>query len=720
MNFRRLPLILACVLGMSGSLCLNAAEEDSSFAKGVTIDLRDPTFTQGVLSTENGGVVTAPDLRIQAQKIIYTKKVIDGTPVYTIDAEGSLMLEMHGYIFVGDRLFYDFQTQSGTIYEGRTSSGPWFISGEQIEICPEGGFVIYNGSVTSSENINPEWKLEAETTYVALNHYIEAENLKLRIFTIPVLKLSKFHANLQSAFESPFQTYGKWGGKKGPRGGVIYEVISWEDFKLFARLDYRLNRGPGGGIETYYESPDGKRIVKTINYAAKDNSVSDLHEKTRYRFQGIYRDLLLDDKLYVDLTYDKLSDKEMASDYDELGFGIETCGRTQLEFLRHHDDWIANLLTRVRVNQFQTVKQELPTLAISWRPFELGESGIINSSSVSASYLDYTYANDFTEASDYNSPRLEFQPRFYRPFHFGFLRATPEVGASVIIYGNSPHRDTRMLFTGITSLELNTSLYKYHGSWKHLIEPYARYDYFTSPTINPNDHYIFDISDGWYRLDTVKFGCRHLIINRDWDGILFKKFGADVWTNAFIDTPATHSVFPKVYGRLNVFTTPTLFNSFQTAWNIHEGELDHFNFRTAWTVSKDLAFSVEFRHRCSFDWRKVQKMNFILDSFRPIEELRHSALSDRRDTLLIQAFCRINPSWAIAFESRNGWNRRHQPNYTEYEFDIMGHLTGGWNIKASYQHREDKLDDRVAFYVTFGFKRPGLEEQECRIPFLDF
>ncbi len=74
----------------------------------------------------------------------------------------------------------------------------------------------------------------------------------------------------------------------------------------------------------------------------------------------------------------------------------------------------------------------------------------------------------------------------------------------------------------------------------------------------------------------------------------------------------------------------------------------------------------------------------------------------------------------MEFKSRQGWNRRHQPNYVEYEFDVLGRLTGGWNIKASYQHLENKLEDRIAFYINFGFKRPTFEDQECRIPFLDF
>lgn len=690
------------------------------FTKGVQVDLREPHYEDGVLRTCKGGVILAPDIRIQAQELVYTKKVVDGSPLHTIFAHGDLMMEMGEYLFVGDSLEYDFEAKTGTILNGRTQSGPWFIFGDSIEICPTGGFTVTNGVVTTSENILPEWQISSAWTHVSLNHYIEAQDVRFKIENITLLKLMRFRTNLKSVFEVPLRFYAKWGGKQGPRAGVIYEVISWENFQAFARFDYRFNRGPGGGIETYYQSTDGKETFKTINYAANDNSIYNLHEQVRYRFQGIYHNLLFDDKLQVDLTWDKLSDKDMATDYHDRGLELDTCGRTQLEFLRKEENWIANFLTRVRVNQFQTVKQELPTFATSWRPFVLGKTGIISENYFRASYLDFTYANDFTHDVDYNSTRVELQNRLYRPFKLGMFRATPEVGFVGIYYGNSPLHESQLLILGLASFEVNTSIYKNLTFGKHLVEPYVRYDFLTSPTSNPNQHYIFDIDDGWYRLDMVRIGIRQQLTFFNEEDTLFRKIFADIWTNAFVDTPTVGETFQKVYAKVIWNTRPTLRYSVQTAWNFFAKELDHINFRTDWTVSRDLAFAFEFRHRCAYDWRKVDHFNFILDSFRSEEQLLHSSVSDRRNTLLFHGFYRLNPTWALQFESRTGWNRKHQPNYNEYELDLIGRFRGGWHFRASYQHREDWLDDRIAFYINFGFRRPLEEEEECCVPFLDF
>ena len=53
----------------------------SPFAQGVTVDLRNPVYSDGVLSTECGGVIQGPNLRIQAMRISYTRKLKEEEPI---------------------------------------------------------------------------------------------------------------------------------------------------------------------------------------------------------------------------------------------------------------------------------------------------------------------------------------------------------------------------------------------------------------------------------------------------------------------------------------------------------------------------------------------------------------------------------------------------------------------------------------------------------------
>ncbi|MCE5317196.1 MAG: hypothetical protein LLG04_07525, partial [Parachlamydia sp.] len=317
---------------------------------------------------------------------------------------------------------------------------------------------------------------------------------------------------------------------------------------------------------------------------------------------------------------------------------------------------------------------------------------------------------------DYDSSRLEYSQKFYRPLHISGFNLLPQAGGTAIYYGNTPLHRPRWVAAGILGFDFNTRLQRFYGDTKHVIIPYANYSYITYPTTNPHDHFIFDIEDGWYRLDMVRFGIKQFLYVKDCLGMIERRWSADIWANAFFDTHTIPQKIPKVYGSFVMKSSPTLLHVFQSAWDLEFGMLDHFNYRIEWTFSADLALTVEYRHRDSLDWRKVDHENFILDSFRSIHQLRRSSLSDRRDTLLFHIFYRLHPNWAIEFQSRQGWNRLHERGYSEYEIAFLTTLRSAWNFKLSFRHQED--DDRFAVNFSIGLRRPDLEK--CLIPCLDF
>lgn len=671
----------------------------------ITVDLREPLFIDNVLSTEKGGIISGTGFRIQALKIRYFRQNIEGKPAYTLVAEDQLMMEFQEYVFVGDRLEYDFQTGRGIIYNGRTAIEPWFFGGKTIEICPDGSYVIHDGFITTSENINNDWELLTKEASVNKNKDLAARDIQLRIINIPLFWIPRYKTNLTAIFDSPLKYSVRWGGKQGSRLGIIYEIFSWQRFKLFLHADYRFKRGPGGGFETFYKTEDGKGRFETINYIAKDFAIPHPDEKWRYRFQGTYTHLLFDDRVSVDLCYDKLSDREMATDYDDKGLDLEAAGRTQLLIRRQDSWWITNFLTRLQANNFQTVNQELPTLETNWRPFELGPTGIILDNGYKASYLDFAYANNTVGVHDYRSARFELQNRIYRPFKSPFFTLTPQIGFTGIFYSQVPHDDHRWLAVGSFGGDLRSNLFQRFGPCKHVIEPYLSYQYLTFPTSTPHQHYIFDLDDGWYRLNNLKCGIGQNLYAKMEDEEIKRLLHVDLYTYAFFDTPTIKSTFPRVYGKLIYRSYPTVCHTIDAAWDFEHGEVYHFNALTQWTVNQNFAISMEYRHRSRFDWRKADHDNFILDSFKSEKKLLRSPVSDRRDTLLLHFFYQFHPSWALEFEARNGWNQIVQPSYTEFEVDLLGAIGAAWNIKLSYQHKEEDKH-RIAIYATVGMPKP--------------
>ena len=703
-------------------LPVRAQEMDKLLQEGlqenITVDLREPIYSDGVLSTEQGGVITASQLRIQALHLCYTRKMVDKNSVWTIEAAGELIVEFGDYVFVGEKLIYDFQTKEGIIYKGKTAVEPWYFGGEKLELRPDGSYIIYDGYVTTSEKDEPDWGIYSKVVYVEQDRYMRAQQVHLRVFNYTVLWIPTLRANLDSVFDNPIRYRFRWGGRQGPRFGLTYEIFSWDLWKVFVRFDYRLTRGPGGGIETRYHSEDNKTVFQSINYLAKDSSILHPTEKARYRFEGIFRKMMDGDKTSILLTYDKISDKDLPSSYYDRDFDFDTSERTQLLVRRQEEDWIGNFFTRLRINSFETVKQDLPSFEVNLRPFALRRTGIIVENCASVSYLDFKYSKFLLHVKDYASTRFEYRPTLYRPFVIGrFFTLTPEIGMVTILYGNSPERREQWMTLGKAGLDIQTQLYRYYGSLKHVIEPYASYRYYSSPTSSPHQHYIFDLSDGWTRLNSLSFGVNNAFYAKKCNFCVKRILSADLYTYAFFDTNKMRQAIPRVYGSFIFFSLPTVKHTLDTAWNLEHQQIDHFNFRSEWTLNSDFAIAFEYRHRDAFCWRKVDKENFFLDAFRSEEQMRHSPLSDRRDTLLLHFFYRFHPNWACEFTSRQGWNRLREPSYLEYEIDLLTTVQTAWHLRFSFQHQEN--DNRVAMYLNIGLKRPDQADSPRKVSSFD-
>lgn len=677
--------------------------EDSAVNEEITVDLREPIYADGILTTEKGGVVTGPQIRIQALNIRYKKKDADGNLISQIEASDELLIEFGEYLFTGQQLIYDFKTKTGMIFQGRTAVEPWFFGGDSLELRSDGSYLITNGYVTTSEKDVPDWGIFASTILLEEDQYLQAQEAKLKIFNYSLLWIPNFKTNLATIFDNPIRYRFKWGGRQGPRFGLTYEVFSWKRWQTFLRFDYRITRGPGGGLETYYLSEDHKTRFQSINYVSKDSSLYHLHEKIRYRFEGSFH-TSFNQKTDFMFSYDKLSDIDMPESYDDRDFSFETSKRTQLLIRHAEENWISNFYARVRVNSFQTVKEELPTFSTNFRPIAFEKSGIIFQNQASASYLDYKYSDNLVHIPDYCSTRFEYQPLLYRPILMGPITCTPEIGGVAIVYGNSPHKESEWVTLGIVGCDLTTQLHRYYDNRKHLLEPYAQYRYYTSPTSSPNQHYIFDINDGWTRLNELTFGIKNSIYDKDEEGNVKKVFYNNLYAHTFFDMDTFKFNIPRLYTNVIFSTLPTIQHFIDAAWDFEHAQVDHFNIRTEWTLNSDFAISAEYRHRSSWCWRKVDPDNFFLELYRNENQLHHSTVSDRRDTVLFHFFYRFRPDWAVEVSSRQGWRRKHEPSYTEFEINLYTTIQTAWNLQLSYQHQE--TEDRVAIYMNVGLKKP--------------
>ncbi|NGX50213.1 MAG: LPS-assembly protein LptD [Chlamydiae bacterium] len=669
-----------------------------------TINLKDPQYRDGTISTDQGGVITSPELRIQARHIVYINRGEKGEAVHRVIAEGELMVDRGGHTYVGRRLEYDFITKTGIVYDGVTAIDLWFLGGEKIRLNPDKSFYLYNAFVTTSENQKADWKIHSRTVEITKKNQLAAKNVTFRFFETPIFWLPSFKSNLKTVTDSPVRYRLDWDKGLSPKLDMRYRIYSWEKLALFLRFNVRPSKGVGAAFESDYHSLNRRTQFLTRSYVDHDAFYRDTNSdrpRTHYRLQGLYKVQNEKGNTHLHATYDWLSDKNMQTDFNDDQFELKTAKETVLE-MRNTQDWmIFGINGRFRVNTFQGMKQELPETFWTPKSFQLGESGIISQNRLKVAYLDYVSATDI-EASvpDFNAARLSTHNELYRPFTRSGFTLTPLIGFNGIFYGDSQldHPVGQAVLT--YQLLLDLMLKRNYPRACHHLQPYAVYQGLTHPTTSPDSPYIFSIQDGFNRLNLLKTGVRNLFYFKS--APLFEpNIIADLYAYSFFADSTFKKTVPKIQGDFTWNFPSWRFQS-RLGWNIEEQLLDYANIALAWTINENFAFKTEYRHRSRFYWRRDDPNNFIMEVSRDISDLLKSPLSDGRNTLLSQLQIKIAPQWIARIESHIGWGRGKEPNYNEVKVDLITMISTSWRLRITFVHAPapKKKNDRFAFGLS--------------------
>lgn len=689
------------------SLCsfsLLSSEEISKFV----INLKDPQFSSGVLKTENGGVITAPDLRIQAQKIVYTNTTVDGYKVQKVVAEGNLMLIYNERVFVGNCLEFDLLRRTGTLIQGKTQVGIWYLGGDQIELCEDGTFYVYGGFVTTCDSQNNPWEIISDSIEIEKGYLMTARNVKIRLLKVPVFFFPIYKSNLKRfGPDAPVRYRLLYDKGLGPKISMRYRFISTETFNAFLRFDYRFKmgedrsfkrRGPGGALEADYKSLNGRTTFITRNYGALDKIFPDENGSTRYRFQGILKSRSEDARTKLHLQWDRLSDDRMVSDFPDKDFEVKTEKATYMLFSHYSENSFIQFGARPRINSFQTLNQEIPNSAFGIRPFELWRTGIISENYANASYLDYTFVKQLDSIlRDRKAGRLETMNSIYRPITFNGVNATPRISLVGIFYSRSPdHQSTEQLVFTYGG-DLSTSISKRFCNYKHTVEPYFSYLGYTRPQAAPDNYFVFDIHDGYARLDQLRIGVRNLIFSNE-NSVFLPSMNLDIYGYAFFGARSFEKMIPRFYADLNINKQNWALYG-QLAYNFDHTILDTGNAHLLYTLNQSIAFGLEFRYRSKFYWRKAAHNNFVMDFDRPLDDLLISSLSDKRNTFLTKLHIRFSPRWNMQLQSFHGWNRKGEPSYSGTKVELYTMLNCNWQFRITYEYQPNS-----PFRLSYNFK----------------
>ncbi|MDF2549238.1 MAG: hypothetical protein K0S07_305 [Chlamydiales bacterium] len=682
-------IFLSLLILYSSALAGN--EVAGLFDAETSIDLKEPTYKNGILSTDQGGVIRNEKIYIQAKTIAYQRHVVDGQPFFCADAKGALMVQMGSYYFIGDSLHYDFNTEEGVIENGKLSFENWFIGGDTIELKADRSAVVTNGFLTTTDNTESEWHVHFRSLHLLKNKLFKASGLEFRFVKVPIFWMPSIRADLNHFSEIPLQYHFQSGGLGGVKAGVSCRFLSWKNWSATLLADYSFKRGFGGGFDVKYCDQAG-RSFSSLSYMASDTSILDPSKNRRYRLQGNY--LEKRDDFKITFSYDRLSDSGMPADFFSESWALNKPQQTAAMLQKSVPGGVAALKAKVRLNSFQTVKEELPSLLFNTFPVRLAASGITMENRCRLEMLDYKYAILGTgplHPASYHSGRLSINPSLYSSFNAGVFKIAPKLDGQLVYYTNLPSAALKKRPQLAATFQLNatTRLRRQFAQGTHIVEPRVCYSFTPSPTLATTDHYIFDLNDGLCRLQTLTLG-----VKNSWLFAQKTLLSLDLFAPVFLSPKRSADMrpVPRVYAHLLFKPWTNFSQSLQLAWDTEKKHVGYSNIRSEVSLSQNLAFALEYRYRDAFTLRKVHKDNFYLDAFLRNQGHFEDSLSDKRSTFLSHLFWRFSPWWSLDIESRSGWGRKaslieQNLPYNEIQVALTTEFKGSVLCKFTVQRR---------------------------------
>jgi hypothetical protein len=666
------------------------------FKTNVHLDLKNPNYAKGTFQTQEGGIVKGNDYRIQAKEIYYHRDNNTTPPTETIKAQEALMMDYGDYQFVAKRLEFNISKNEGTLYQAETKIQGWYIGGEKIDLLSDGSFFIENAHITSCESQDKDWEIKIDKVLISKERIVNAENFKIFFGKIPLFWLPKVKTSISTMLDAPVSYKASFGGGQGPRVGIKYRFFSSPTLNTFFHLDYRLKRGFGSALSAQYKKEN--REFFTRNYIAYDTSILDPEKRHRFRFEGNYKDLIYKDKVETKLQYDRLSDREVVTDFYDKNFNLEKPLRTELSVYYPEDKWKASLEARIKVNPFQSVLEETPKISIAIHPYKIGKSPFISVSNASISYLTYKFADTTSSPSNYESLKLSLQEELYAPFYFKDFIFTPNVKLLGLVYTNGPEDTVNQQTVAKFSGTLNRSWYRMYGKYRHSITPYTQYTYLWTMNNPFAKHYLFDINDAYVPLNMLKMGAQSSIYTKR-RGQPKELFGGDLYTIAFFNQNTMKTTFQRIYLSFNWHPFESLYNKINFSWDTQHHTIAHYNYHLSYAINENIALDMELLHRSKWDWRKANYENYMLNVYQNENSLLNSSLSDARNSFITRAAFRLGPTTTFNLITRNGWGRNNQRAYQEWRSELSQILYCTWKVDLYYLYTE--AEKRIGANVSF-------------------
>lgn len=416
-------------------------------ARASAVDLETPTnqpieiTSTGETRYENGIAIARDNVAIHfGDTDIYADSARYDSKRHEVSAEGHVRIYREEKLYIADHGTYNLDTKEIHADTLRSSSDPYFLTGEKMESFSDGRTVVQNGNFTTDDSIDPDFHFRANKVRIYENDRVVFQNVTFYIGKIPVFWWPYLYQSLNDAFSfSVSPAYlSSWGASL--LGQVTFPIT--EKIKGLVRLDYRLRRGAAIGFESEMNyGKDDSSYVRLKTYFIDDQN-PELNRtsvprggigSSRYRVSVEDRtDFTSDIYGLVDIT--KLSDAFVMQDFYQSEFRINPVPDNVVAVTKTNPIYTLTAIARFQANSFFEQTERLPEVVLDVKRTPLFGGPIFYEGETGIADLHRNFARN-SGFEDYESWRVDsFHQLLYPNTYFGWLSIVPRVGFRATYY----------------------------------------------------------------------------------------------------------------------------------------------------------------------------------------------------------------------------------------------------------------------------------------------
>lgn len=591
-------------------------------------------------------------------------------------------------------------------FEGKNISG---VTADSEEMVISGATAYFGEPHWSSVSFSA-----GEIRYDKDAEWLQLSPSVFRIAGVPVLP---FPALSVPRFDRPPVRIWASSGSKSSTGAYLAtttHLTVFDDYEPGILLDFYERSGPLVGPALAYDTRDefGERWMFGDFQSGYINDTGSHSEDIYGNAIGGKRGFInwfhkqQLDKLEITASIHRWSDSEVMDDFRPSIYNENQNPDNFVELVVPDRAYYLSAITRMYLNDYQSVQQRLPEIRFDGMPSEIGETGIFQRFSASYAQLaeessdQYHLTQTNYHGDELKSSRADFYYGVNAPIKFGDVATlTPVAGVRTTFYGNTtPDReDTYWRTLGQIGFDLQflatgTSDYQ-NKTWnidglRHVLRPIFQYRYL--PGVDSQSSRLPEIDRDIYRdaptildlgenraVDQIydehvfRFGLENLFQTRD------KAYGSRnlAELNIYQDVrkterPVDNRSWSDNFVVLNV--NPANWISFSFAHR-----MDVYDFKT-----KSFKSSVTFTD--GDVWSATLGARFVAN-----DDLAYYGCDTRARQYTIRADYRLNSYFGVYGD----WRFDDEKNYfTDQYYGLRQRLGNSWTIEYYIRHERDEKD----------------------------